>query len=126
MPLVKSPRMTPAKLAANRANARKCTGPRTPEGKRRVMLNALKHGRYARTEKLIQAGADAGLLDWIRAQIVACYQTQGERGLRAVEQMTREVWCNFAPGPKARRRELQRQRQLPTRTSLWAMPWVEG
>jgi len=125
MPLVKSPRMTPAKLAANRANARKCTGPRTPEGKRRVMLNALKHGRYARTEKLIEGGADSGLLDWIRAQIVACYQPQGERGRRTTEQLTREVYCSFVPGPKLRRQELGRGRRLPTRSSLWAMRWVK-
>lgn len=126
MPLVKSPRMTSAKLAANRANARKCTGPRTPEGKRRVTLNALKHGRYARTAKLLQAGADAGLLAWIRSQIVACYQPQGERGQQAAEQLTREVYCSFAPGPKARRRDVAKQGRLPTRASLWALQRVAG
>ena len=46
MPLVKSPTMTPRKLAANRANALKSTGPRTYRGRRRVTLNALKDGRY--------------------------------------------------------------------------------
>jgi hypothetical protein len=34
MSLRKPPARTPALLAANRANARKSTGPRTPEGKR--------------------------------------------------------------------------------------------
>ena len=37
------------KLAANRANARKSTGPRTPSGKARSSLNALKHGFFADT-----------------------------------------------------------------------------
>ena len=37
------------KLAANRANARKSRGPKTPEGKRAVRNNALKHGLYAAT-----------------------------------------------------------------------------
>lgn len=35
-------RLTAAQLAANRRNAKKSTGPRTPEGKRRAALNSLK------------------------------------------------------------------------------------
>ena len=49
MSLRKSPTRTPAFLAANRANPQKCTGPRTPEGKTRVALNALRHGLKARS-----------------------------------------------------------------------------
>jgi len=45
--LRKSPTRTPAMLAANRANARKSTGPRTPEGKAQVALRRLLHGRYS-------------------------------------------------------------------------------
>ena len=41
-------RLTPARLAANRANAQKSTGPRTERGKRRAALNALRHGAFAR------------------------------------------------------------------------------
>ena len=38
---------SPARLAANRLNAQKSTGPRTEEGKSRSRANALKHGLCA-------------------------------------------------------------------------------
>ena len=47
MSLRKSPTRTPAFLAANRANAQKCAGPRTREGKARVARNALRLGLHA-------------------------------------------------------------------------------
>ena len=39
--------MSPAAIAANRANALKSTGPRTPAGKLKAASNSLKHGLYA-------------------------------------------------------------------------------
>ena len=39
--------MTEAALAANRANAQKSTGPRTPSGKLKSASNSLKHGLYS-------------------------------------------------------------------------------
>ena len=39
-----TPKPNPARLAANRANAQKSTGPRTEAGKARSRANALKHG----------------------------------------------------------------------------------
>ena len=49
-------RITPAILAANRRNARKSTGPRTPEGKARSSLNAVTHGLFASTPVLFVSG----------------------------------------------------------------------
>lgn len=45
--LRRSPRRTPALLAANRANARKSTGPRTTQGKQRSAGNAYLFGNRA-------------------------------------------------------------------------------
>ena len=47
MSLRRSPRLTPALLAANRRNAQKSTGPRTAGGKARARLNRLRHGRHS-------------------------------------------------------------------------------
>ncbi len=43
---------TEAQVEANRANAQKSTGPRTPEGKAAIAQNALKHGLRARAAVL--------------------------------------------------------------------------
>ena len=47
MPLRKSS-MTPARLEANRRNARKSTGPRTARGKAQSRLNGLRSGERSR------------------------------------------------------------------------------
>src|SRR5208283_5458720 len=44
MSLLKPRRMTPARLAANRHNARKSTGPRTARGKAQSRMNGLRSG----------------------------------------------------------------------------------
>ncbi|HUI41293.1 MAG TPA: hypothetical protein VL523_04935 [Terriglobia bacterium] len=44
MALRRSPRLTPAALAAQRANALKSTGPRTLDGKRRSAWNSISNG----------------------------------------------------------------------------------
>ena len=43
-----------AQLAANRSNAQKSTGPRTPQGKLRSASNSMKHGLYSLTNYLDQ------------------------------------------------------------------------
>jgi hypothetical protein len=44
---------TAAQIAANRANARRSTGPRTPEGKAASSHNALTHGAYASDDSIL-------------------------------------------------------------------------
>src|SRR4051794_30336821 len=50
--------ISPARLAANRANAKRSTGPRTPEGKAVSKLNGLVHGMRAESEVLPGEDAD--------------------------------------------------------------------
>jgi hypothetical protein len=59
MALRRSP-MTPARLEANRRNARKSTGPRTPRGKSQSRLNGLRSGGRSRLyHDLLLALSDA-------------------------------------------------------------------
>jgi len=50
--------ISPAQLAANRANALKSTGPRSPDAKAKVSLNAVKSGLTGRTVVLPSDDAD--------------------------------------------------------------------
>jgi hypothetical protein len=96
--LRKSPTRTEAFLAANRRNALKCTGPRTPEGKARVSLNALKNGRYAQRlpEKLEAAGyhSAAALYGQIRSEMTAAFQAERyPEEVKQIERVAAMVWC---------------------------------
>src|SRR5271157_761202 len=46
--------VSPKRVAANQANCQKSTGPKTPEGKARVSLNALKTGAYAKADNAMR------------------------------------------------------------------------
>ncbi|HMD97234.1 MAG TPA: hypothetical protein VKM93_07915 [Terriglobia bacterium] len=96
--LRKSPTRTEAFLAANRRNAQKCTGPRTPEGKARGSLNGLKNGRYAEQlpEKLEAAGyhSAAALYSQIRSETTVAFNVERDSvGAKQVERVTAQVWC---------------------------------
>ena len=66
-------RVTDKQIAANRANAKKCTGPRTAAGKERSRWNALKHGILATSvippsmEPFEMPGTFEALLDALRS-----------------------------------------------------------
>jgi len=65
-----------AKLAANRANAKHSTGPKTSEGKETSKFNAVKHGLTARYfPALIHAGsAEWELFETVRTDLYDFYQ----------------------------------------------------
>ncbi len=60
---------TEAQIEANRANAQKSTGPRTPEGKEKASQNALKHGLL--TRQVVVPGEDPQEFACHRAQMLA-------------------------------------------------------
>jgi hypothetical protein len=95
--LCRSPKLTPARLAACRANARKSTGPRTAAGKARSSMNSLKHGRYARrlTRSLERASESEQLkLYWsIVGTISLHFGVDWNCEQSKAESLARQVWC---------------------------------
>lgn len=59
---------TAAQIQANRLNAQKSTGPRTPEGKERASQNAIKHGLLAR--EAVVRGEDPGEFEVYREEML--------------------------------------------------------
>src|SRR5690242_17523524 len=108
--------LTPARLAANRANARASTGPRTAAGKARAAQNARRHGlrvpigiETAFTPQIkalarFLAGEGAGpelyelacraaeaQIDWVRVRSVHHMVLAQDPELAAAERTTREL-----------------------------------
>jgi len=81
-------------FAANRRNALKSTGPRTSEGKRRVRVNAWKHGRRARTvaRDRPERGEDARAYERWRQEIMATFAPQDPLEVHLVEELARLGW----------------------------------
>ncbi len=66
---------SPEKLAANQANAKLSTGPKTPEGKKAASLNAVKHGLTAR--ELVIRPEDQPVFDELHGAYLSELQPQG-------------------------------------------------
>src|SRR5258708_4792995 len=77
-------------IEANRLNAQKSTGPRSPEGKSVTRLNALKHGLFA-TDPVIQ-GEDPALFDALRDGIYRDFQPANTDEHVIVAAMVRDAW----------------------------------
>ena len=74
------------RLAANRANAARSTGPRTPEGKARSAQNARKHG-FAGSSYAVIRLEDVESVARLRADLIAVYQPVNSQELFAIERM---------------------------------------
>jgi hypothetical protein len=81
---------TPAKIAANRANAMKSTGPRTDDGKARSAANALTHGLLS--SRLVLPDEQAADLDRVRDGLYAHFAPNGELELTLVDRIAEIVW----------------------------------
>src|SRR5688572_33352808 len=74
------------KAAANRQNALKSTGPKTPDGKAAVRLNALRHGVLS--EEILLPGEDEEALRELAEGLRAELQPVGELEGLLVDRIT--------------------------------------
>src|SRR5688572_16932880 len=81
---------TALQIAANRRNAKKSTGPRTAEGKKRASLSAVKHVMTAKTVILPHECADD--YDEIRNALIKDYAPATSQELMLVDQIAIGYW----------------------------------
>jgi hypothetical protein len=75
---------------ANRRNARKSTGPKTPESKARVRLNTLKHGLLSR--EILLPGEDEEALRALDERLRTELRPVGELEDLLVDRIVEVVW----------------------------------
>src|SRR4051812_35566827 len=78
------------KLAANRANARRSTGPRTAAGKRKVSRNAIVHGLTARS--CLLHGDDVDQYSRFARRIVDDLHPDGAMQVQLTEEVINYSW----------------------------------
>jgi hypothetical protein len=84
------------KVEANRRNALKSTGPRTPEGKAVVRLNALRHG--LRSEEILLPGEDGEALRELGESLRAELQPVGALENLLVDRIIAAHWRLWRAG----------------------------
>src|SRR5215212_11796431 len=77
-------------IQANRQNALKSTGPKTPEGKDTARLNATKHGLLSQVDLL--PGEDEEVLKELAERLRAELQPEGEMESLLVERIIDATW----------------------------------
>jgi hypothetical protein len=94
MPLRKPTQLSERKTAANRENARRSTGPRTPAGKRRASLNALTHGLRARAlgQTMRELGESPQDYARLHLALLSSFQPANAVEAKLVEDLARLWW----------------------------------
>ena len=77
-------------IEANRANARKSTGPKTAEGKDTSSRNALRHGLTS--TRTIVGNEDASEFKLLRDSLLADYQPANTQELMLVDRIANAAW----------------------------------
>lgn len=81
---------TDAQIKANKANAQKSTGPKTPEGKATSSQNAIVHGLSAK--RLLIEGEDAAEFESVREQIFSEFTPESALEIQLVEKLAADLW----------------------------------
>jgi hypothetical protein len=107
------------RIAANRANARKSTGPTSLSGKARAALNAFKHGLA--TNRIIVQGEEAAEFEQLRASYLEHYLPVGSEQIALFDDMFSAFW---------RMRRAQHLEQalfgiVMTEQERWMRSWAE-
>jgi hypothetical protein len=79
-----------AKIAANRANAKKSTGPRTAAGKAASSRNNTRHGLTA--NKLLLDTEDPAQYEALRSDLIGSYRPANAAELMLVEEIAQNFW----------------------------------
>jgi hypothetical protein len=88
--MVAESKVSDRKAEANRANARKSTGPRTLAGKARASQNARTHGLFCRD--VVLEGEDVDQFNHIRRQFIQRLRPQDALELSLVERIAEGNW----------------------------------
>src|SRR5436190_18665316 len=100
---------TDKQIEANRLNALKSTGPRTPEGKSITCLNAFKHGIFAEAHTLI--GEDNTAFEALRDDYLDRFHPSGPEEASPCEQnpcrQPHQPFLVPGPLPKTRSHHLE-------------------
>src|SRR5262245_23724792 len=77
-------------LEANRANAKRSTGPKSDAGKARSRMNALRHGFSS--QQIVLEGEDADQFDALRAQLEAEFDPNSVVERELVDRLATSLW----------------------------------